>query len=132
MYEWDILLFYSAYGFFSIVARIGETVVFSGIGLKTVEFTIPDSQNRNRYSIVQLMTADAYNLPETLVYPWPSREHFKIEFLALDVSDELENRAKENLSSDAIAELGEYLPADGVETSKVFFKHQAKEDYARG
>lgn len=119
-------------GFFSIVARKGETVVFSGIGLKTVEYTIPDSLNRNRYSIVQLMTADAYNLPETLVFPWPSREHFKIEFLAMNVTDELENRARENLSSETIRELEKYLPADGVETSKVYFKEQAKEDYARG
>lgn len=119
-------------GFFSIVARKGETVVFSGIGLKTVEFEIPDSLDRQRYSIVQLMTTDIYNLPETLIFPWPSREHFKIEFLAMDVSNELESRARENLSSESMEELQERLPADGLETSKVYFKQQAEADYARG
>lgn len=119
-------------GFFSIVARKGETVVFSGIGLKTVEFVIPDSLDRQRYSIVQLMTTDVYNLPETLIFPWPSREHFKIEFLAMDVDNELEKRAYENLSSETMDELQATLPADGLETSKVFFRQQAEADYARG
>lgn len=119
-------------GFFSLVAEKGETVVFSGIGLKTVEYTIPDTLSRSRYSIVQMMTADVYNLPETVVYPWPSKEHFKIEFLAMDVSNELQRQAEENLSAETLEDLREELPPDGIETSQVYLKQEAERNYSIG
>ncbi len=94
-------------GFFSIVAAKGEVVLFSSIGYKTVEFVIPDTLTENRYTIYQIMSKDTITLPETVVYPWPSREHFKIEFLALEVPDDLQNRAEENLTAVAMERLRE-------------------------
>ena len=73
-------------GFFSIVIRKTETVTFSAIGYKTIEFKLPGDLKDDRYSIVQLMTQDTFNLPETVVFPWPSRENFRLEFLAMDVT----------------------------------------------
>lgn len=70
-------------GFFSLVARQGEVVRFSSIGYSTIDFVIPDTLTDTRYSVYQVMTRDTFNLPEAQVYPWPSREHFKIEFLAM-------------------------------------------------
>ena len=75
-------------GFFSIVVEEGDIIVFSALGYKTVEFQIPENLKDDRYSLVQLMTKDAVNLPETVVFPWPSKEHFKLEFLAMDVTSE--------------------------------------------
>jgi len=75
-------------GFFTVVAKKGETIIFSAIGYKQIEFVVPDTLSDTRYSIVQLMSQDTINLPETVVFPWPSREHFKIEFLAMDVTPE--------------------------------------------
>jgi len=66
-------------GFFSIVARKGETLQFSSIGYEMVEYTIPKDHVGNRVTLVQLLTGDAYNLPETVIFPWPSREHLKLE-----------------------------------------------------
>lgn len=112
-------------GFFSLVVRKGETVVFSTVGFKTVEYIVPDSLNRTRYTIYQILTKDNILLPETVVYPWPSREHFNIEFLAMDVSDVLEENAVENLSEKALAQLREYLPADGAENVGLYLRQQA-------
>ena len=50
-------------GFFSIVVEKGDTIVFSAIGYKTVEYVIPEDLEDDRYSIVQLMTQDTINLP---------------------------------------------------------------------
>ena len=41
----------------------------------------PDTLKENRYPIVQLMSRILQS-PGTVVFPWPSKEHFKIEFLA--------------------------------------------------
>jgi hypothetical protein len=124
--------FSSIDGFFSLVGRKGEIVVFSMVGFKTVEYTIPDSLTDNRYSVYQLMTKDTILLPETVIYPWPSREHFKQEFLAMDITDQLEMQAAENLSEKALAQIREYLPSDGAENVSIYLKEQAKSYYYEG
>ena len=119
-------------GFFSLVGRKGEVVVFSSIGYKDVEYTIPDTLSSDRYSIFQIMTRDTVLLPETFIYPWPSREHFKLEFLAMDVTNQLEERAEENLSDRALAQLMAYLPSDGDENVDFYLRQQAESYYYAG
>jgi len=119
-------------GYFSIVARKGEVVIFSSIGYGTVEFTIPDTLSENRYTIYQIMSQDTFNLPETVVYPWPSREHFKIEFLALDIPDDLQERAEDNLASVAMDKMRNELDTDGGENSGYYLRRQAESYYSIG
>ncbi len=102
-------------GFFSIVALEGDTVVFSRIGYKTVEFTIPDTLESQRYSWYQIMSQDNILLPEAVIYPWPSREHFKIELLAMDISNELRSQSEKNLAKEVMNRLEYTVPIDGAE-----------------
>lgn len=119
-------------GFFSIVVEKGDTIVFSAIGYKTVDYVIPYDLEDNRYSIVQLMTQDAINLPETVVFPWPSREHFKLEFLAMDVTPELQRRAAENVAEETLARMRNEVPTDGVENASFYLRQQSREFYHIG
>ncbi len=119
-------------GFFSIVAKKGDVVTFSSIGYKDVEFIIPDSLTDNRYSLVQLMTQDTLNLPQAVVFPWPSREHFKLEFLAMDVSDEMQERAVANLAESTLARMREEVATDGNENADFYMRQQAKSYYYLG
>ncbi len=122
--DWD--------GFFSIVAEEGDVVVFSAIGFETVRFEIPDTLTSNRYTIIQMMSKDTINLPVAQIYPWPSREHFKIEFLALDVPEELQERAEDNLAAATMQRLRENLPSDGVESGSFYLRQQASSYYSFG
>ncbi|TVR82856.1 MAG: carboxypeptidase-like regulatory domain-containing protein [Saprospirales bacterium] len=119
-------------GFFSIVAREGETVVFSALGFEVVEYEVPMDLWSDHYTIFQLMTRDTILLPETVIYPWPSRKYFDIEFLAMDVSNELKRRASENLSEEALARLRQDLPADGGEATNLYFRQQSQSYYHQG
>ncbi len=119
-------------GFFSIVVEKGDTIVFSAIGYKQVKYVIPVDLNDDRYSLVQLMTQDAVNLPETVVFPWPSREHFRLEFLAMDVTPELQSNASRNLGDAPLARLQQQLPRDGVENSSYYLRQQARDYYHIG
>ena len=119
-------------GYFTIVVERGDTVTFSAIGYKEIDFIIPDSLTSDRYSIVQLMSRDTFNLPETVVFPWPSREHFKIEFLAMDVSDLLAERAMENLAEDALRRQRSEVAVDGNETADFYLRQQSKSYYHIG
>lgn len=119
-------------GFFSIVAKKGDLVEFSAIGYKTVTFQIPDSLDDNRYSLVQLMTQDTINLPETVVFPWPSREHFKLEFLAMDVTSEMQERAMRNLANETLERMRNDVSYDGNEHADYYLRQQARNYYHIG
>ena len=119
-------------GFFSIVAEEGDVVVFSAVGFETARFVIPDTLTTNRYTIIQLMSRDTINLPMAQIFPWPSREHFKIEFLALDVPEDLQDRAEANLAAATMEQLRKNLPADGVETGSFYLRQQADSYYSFG
>ncbi len=119
-------------GFFSIVARKGETLQFTALGYELKEYTIPEDHIGDRLTLVQLLTDDSYNLPETVVFPWPSREHLKLEFLALEVKKDLEDRAQENLDQRQLAALGEAMAMDGNENSDFYLRQQAQSYYHIG
>ena len=119
-------------GFFSIVVEKGDVIVFSAVGYKTIEYPIPVELEDDRYSIVQLMTQDTLNLPETVVFPWPSREHFKLEFLAMDVTSELQERAVRNLAQETLDRMRNDVSVDGNETGDYYLRQQAREYYYIG
>lgn len=119
-------------GFFSIVVRTGETLVFSVLGFKDAMYHVPDSLNRDRYTIFQIITRDTILLPEAVIYPWPDPDFFTQEFLAMDVHDDLEDIARENLSEKAMSQLREYLPSDGPEHTALYMRQQSQNYYAEG
>lgn len=119
-------------GFFSIVVKKGDVITFSCIGYQDVSFNIPTDLEDNRYSMVQLMSPDIINLPETVVFPWPSREHFKLEFLAMDVTPELQRRAAENLANETLQRLRKETPRDGGENATYYLQRQTNNYYHIG
>jgi hypothetical protein len=119
-------------GFFSIVVEKGDVIVFSAVGYKTVEYQIPENLTDERYSLVQLMTQDVINLPETVVFPWPSREHFKLEFLAMDVTPELQLRAQRNLAEETLSRLRSEVRLDGNENGDYYLRRQTNNFYFIG
>jgi hypothetical protein len=119
-------------GFFSIVVRTDETIVFSVLGYKDAFYHVPDTLVSDRYTIFQIMTKDTILLPEAVIYPWPDPDHFNREFLAMDVHDDLEDIAAENLSEKAMVQLREYLPSDGPEHQQLYLKQQAQRYYYEG
>lgn len=119
---------YSEYdGFFSMVATKGDTIRFSRIGFKDASIVVPDTLKAVYYSWIQIMSSDSLLLPEAVIYPWPDREFYKIEFLAMDVSDELRSRAEKNIARDVLAEIAKSLPVDGGEAYTYEYKKRINE-----
>lgn len=117
-------------GFFTLVVEKKDKVRFNCIGFDPVTITIPDTLTQDRYSIVQMMTQDTINLPETVIFPWPSKEHFKIEFLKMDVTPELQRRATENLANEYLAEARknpDMVPYGGRESANFYLRQQSRE-----
>jgi len=119
-------------GFFSFVALKGETVRFSRIGYKDADYTVPDTLSQSLYFYVQIMTEDSILLPEAVIYPWPDREYFKYEFLAIDISDDERERLQQNLAQEVLAEIRYSVPADGNEVADLELRQRASEYYYEG
>ncbi len=119
-------------GFFSIVVEKGESINFTALGFRKSVYTIPQSLTEQRYSLVQIMSRDTILLDEAIIFPWPSREHFKTEFLAMNVTDQLEKRAMENLAAETLEKVREVTPFDGRETGSMYLRQQAKNYYYYG
>lgn len=119
-------------GFFSLVVELGDVIEFSAIGYETVRFSVPDTLSESRYSIVQLMTRDVINLPVAVVFPWPSREHFKLEFLAMDVTPELQQIAAENVAEETLNRMRSEVIRDGRENANYYLRRQTNQYYYVG
>ena len=113
-------------GFFSLVAQAGDTLLFSRIGFRPVEHVISDTLQSKIYSWYQVMSQDDLLLPQAVIYPWPDREHYKIEFLSMDVSNELRKRAEEHLAAEVLQRAQYEVHADG---ENAFELEQAKRQY---
>lgn len=86
-------------GFFSLPAMAGDTVHFSSIGYLPARYVIPDTLSTDRYNIVQLLGKDTVQIETTYIYPWPTKERFRNDFLALEMPNSKEELAKRNLEA---------------------------------
>lgn len=91
------------YGFFTMVSFPGDTLIFNYYGYKSNTYIIPDTLTENRYSIVHIMQTDTLNMPEVVVYPWPSKDEFANYFVEMKPYDDAMNRAQRELSGEALA-----------------------------
>ena len=119
-------------GFFSFVALAGETIVFSRIGYKTIEVIVPDTLNSEKYKWMQPMSEDNILLPEAVIFPWPSKEHLRQEFLAMDVTDKMQDAVQKNLAEQTIKKLIEITPADAQASTSLYLQQQASAYYYKG
>lgn len=85
------------FGYFSFVAQENDTIDFSAIGFRSGKFVIPDTLTSNTYSLIQVLRTDTIFLKETVIYPWPTKEQFKQQFLKLEIPDDDLARAYKNM-----------------------------------
>jgi hypothetical protein len=119
-------------GFFSIVAEHGDELIFTSIGFVDGRYKISDTLASTRYSIVQLMTPDTIFLPETMVFPWPTKEQFREAFLSLNIPVGDIEIAKRNLEKQRLMELGETLAYDPSEVASLYLRSEATKFYYAG
>ena len=120
------------YGYFNIAVRELDTLRISSVGYDKVHYVIPDTLLGNRYSLVQVMTKDTIILPETVIYPWPSREQFKHAFLYAEIPDDDYERAMKNLARAEMKERMENMPMDGSMNFRNYMNNHNQQLYYAG
>jgi hypothetical protein len=120
------------YGFFNIAVRELDTLRFSSVGYDEVIYIVPDTLTSIRYSVIQVMTQDTIILPETVIYPWPSREQFKRAFLMIDIPEDDYERAMKNLARAEMKERMENMGMDGGGNFRNYMNQQNQQLYYAG
>lgn len=89
-------------GFFSLPVVKGDTIELSSVGYHTKTYIVPDVINNKYYSVYQDLEPDTLRVDEVILYPWPSKENFREEFLAIDPPITNIERAQRNLEINAL------------------------------
>ena len=119
-------------GYFSFVAHKKDTVVFTALGFKPASFIIPDTITKQRYSLIQLMTADTLTLPAAFIFPWPTLEDFKRAFVEIKIPDDDLAIARKNLKAADIRMRAENYPMDANMNYRNFIDNQTSKLYYFG
>ena len=119
-------------GYFSFVAHKKDTVVFTAVGYKPVSFIIPDTITKNRYSLIQLMTADTLTLAAAFIFPWPTLEEFKRAFVEMKIPDDDLDIARKNIQACDIRRRAETYPMDANMNYRNYIDNQTSKLYYYG
>ncbi len=120
------------YGFFSFVAKMGDTIEFSALGYKRMNFVIPDTLSDHRCSLIQMLAKDTFLLKEIVIFPWPTKEQFKEAFLSLRIPADDITRAQRNLDAEQLGVLSSMMPMDGSMNFKYQMEQQSSRLYYSG
>jgi hypothetical protein len=113
-------------GVFSIVVYKGDTLQFSCIGFRPVEYIVPSSITGHYFSLIQLMVQDTIYLPETIIRPLPSKEQFDYAFKHWKIADDKYERARKNTNTLMLRAIAYSLPKDGRENQAAYQQIQSQ------
>lgn len=106
----------NAQGFFSFATLPGDTLRITCLGFKPETLVVPDTLSQKEYLARVVMFRDTTVLEEVTLYPWPTPERFKEEFLATRVPTTQNDVAMKNL---AIQELKARAAAMGYSAEEM-------------
>jgi len=116
-------------GFFSFVAVPGDTVIYSHVGFKKQKLWVPDTLEKNTYLTMVVLEWESTYLDPIIVYPWPSPENFKTEFLAMNLPTTEFDIASRNLAIQALKEQAVAMGYDASEMQDHMISMQNQQIY---
>ena len=119
-------------GFFSTVAVPGDTVFFQHIGFKLQKFWVADTLEGDEFLARIVLEWDTEVLDPVIVYPWPSKENFKEEFLAMEVQTTEMDIAARNLALDELRDRAAAMGYDAAEMQDYLISLQNQQLYNEG
>lgn len=120
-------------GYFSFVAKKGDTIAFSHVEFKRSYFIIPDTLKDYKYSIVKLMTQDTVYFPGVVIMPMPNRATFDHLFVTKSIPNDDLQRAKNNMEREALREQAMLMEGnDASEAYKQISHMYAQKSYYAG
>ncbi len=112
----------NTYGYFSMPALVGDSVVISAVGYQKQSYIVPANEGDNITEVFQL-EVDTLFLDNVDIRPYPTEEAFKEAILALRLPDETK-KLRESLDGEFIAYMMQNTPYDGSLNARYFLDQQ--------
>lgn len=120
-------------GVFSLVARLGDTIVFSSVGYKKRTYAVPKTLDSKLYSMIMTLSEDTLTLTPVYVTPFISSALLKHYFVTLNLpADEMEILARKNLEGEFLRQQAAAMGADGPENQDLMIRQEAAKYYYSG
>lgn len=118
------------YGFFSMPALEGDSLVISAVGFKKATYIVPKIKT-STLKVIFKLEQDTEMMSEVQVYNMPPTvEAFKKAVLAVRLPEDYDNMSR-NLDPATLQEMYRTLPADGSMNHRWFVQQQAFYDQTR-
>ncbi len=112
------------YGFYSLAVQRGDTILFSCLSYKPAYYVVSDTLKNDRYSLIQILFQDTFDLDEVTVYSFPSMHEFKEAFMNLKIPNDDYQRAAYNLNKERMLEKMNTMNAP---TATMAYKYQMQQ-----
>lgn len=119
-------------GFFSFVVKKMDTIIFSFIGYKTVEYIIPQNLKGIKYSIIQPMAEDTVFLNTAVIRSYPTPDEFDYYFVKATIPDAYYEASTRNLRKKTLENIAQSMSMDGAESQRYTTQQQAYRYYYNG
>lgn len=119
-------------GFFSFVVEKGDSIVIRSVGYKEKRLQIPSNLKGQSYHVMYGLEGDTILIDEVVIYPWPSKLHFRQAFINLEVPDNLQDLAREAFANATLEEFSLFTDYDGNENFDKWVNDYVGEVYYQG
>ena len=120
----------NAQGFFSLVARRKDTLVFTAVGYKSTQYVVPVSLTGQKYTVLQTMSRDTMMLNTIYVKPYISKELFQHYFVNLEVPGEENPLA--SMDPETLRDMAYAMEMDGSENAQYYLRQESGKYYYTG
>ncbi len=110
------------YGYFSMPALVGDSVIISAIGHHRQYYIIPGDRGES-VTIGIRLEEDTTMLPLVEIFPYPTEAAFKEAILSLQLPDALDKDSP-NMGEDVLARMLRDMPMDGSSNHRYFMDQQ--------
>lgn len=119
-------------GFFSFVARKGDTILFSSIGYKTVSYIVPADLKGVKHTLIQPLSEDTIYLNTAVIRSYPTPDEFDYYFVKATIPNSYYEASTRNLRRKTLQGMAQSMSMDGVEQQQYFNQQQAYRYYYNG
>ena len=113
------------YGFFSMPALEGDSIIFSAVGFERVHYIIPKHDQKHSLKLLVYLNEDITFLEEVEVFPYPSEAAFKAALLATTLPNQRDlDNINRWLNSDIMRTMYWNLPASPNMNHRFFMQEQ--------
>ncbi|MFZ4797828.1 MAG: carboxypeptidase-like regulatory domain-containing protein [Bacteroidia bacterium] len=119
-------------GFFSLVCKQTDKIVFSALGQKKLFYTLPNNIEGNKLTTVIRMEEDTFFLRDVVIRPYSTPQELDYYFARAKIPNSNLSLAYENLGRVSFESLQKGILADGAENGRWYQQAQAEKLYYNG